>query len=116
MTEESYQSFARSHDPDDVASRNIDIGGLLRRVKGAYAGAELLLDESNTDSALIISAIAYDTTSQVLSFRITGGTRAAQHLGSDGVTMAEGYLIRCRVTLTDGRRYDQSYVQTIRQH
>jgi hypothetical protein len=113
---EEYDKFDRTHDPDDMASRNIDVGGLLRRVKGTYADAELFLDSSNTDSELVISAKAYNATELMLSFNITAGSRTNQFLDSDGVTMRPGYLITCRVHLADGRHYDQSYIQEISPH
>jgi hypothetical protein len=116
MIEEQYQVFPRTHDPDDSASRNIDIGGVLRRVGGTYQSVTIELDSSCSDSELAISLIAYDTTTQLASFRITGGNRTATCLDSDGVTRVGGYLIRCTVYLTDGRHYDQSFIQLIRQH
>lgn len=108
----------RSHDPDDVAGRNIDIGGLLRKVNGvadAVTPASLFLDSSCTDSALVISATAYDEDSTRVSFRITGGTKTAKALDGDDV-MRLGYRIVCRVLLVDGRHYDQSFWQDIADH
>ncbi len=115
-TTEEIPTFGRSHDPDDLASRNLEIGGLLRRVKGTYASVVVVLAASNVDSSLVISAIAYDATEQTVSWRQTGGIRAAQWLDADGVTLRDGYLITATITLTDGRHYDQSVIQLIDQH
>lgn len=116
MSEENFGEFERSHDPDDLAARNIEIGGLLRRVGATYQSVDVVLDSSCTDTELAISSVAYDPTEQVVSFLITGGNRTAQALDSDGVTLREGYLIRCRVFFADGRHQDQSYFQKIRPH
>lgn len=116
MIAEEIHAFGRSHDPDDVASRNADIGGLLRRVEGTYNAVDVFLDSSNTDSALALSVIAYNPTSQKVSWRQTGGTRTNRALDGDGVTMRLGYRIVVRVYLTDGRHYDQSVFQEIADH
>ncbi len=116
MSSEEIPQFGTSHDPDDLPSRNIEIGGLLRRVGGTYASVSVFLDSSNTDSALVISVVAYDAVTQKVSWRQTGGSKTNQALDGDGVTMRLGYRIVVRITLTDGRHYDQSVFQLIADH
>lgn len=115
MIDEEIPEFG-SHDPDDSAARNVEIGALLRRIGGTYADADVFLDASNTDADLVISVIAYDETKQKVSWRQTGGTATNKALDGDGVTMREGYRIVVRVLLTDGRHHDQSVFQPIAHH
>ncbi len=104
MAEVFYTSFGPK-DRDDVCSRNVTIGGLLLKVSGTYSSASVFLDADtgkNTDSALIIDTVAYDATRKIVSFRLSAGT------------VSKIYLITVRVTLTDGRHYDQSFWQEVR--
>lgn len=116
MTAYQIAKFETSHDPDDVAARNVEIGGLLRRVSGTYDTAEVVLHSSNVDTDLTITAIAYDPASQKISWRQTGGTRTNKALDGDGVTLRSGYRIVVTVHLTDSRHYDQSFWQDIADH
>lgn len=116
MSSEWIPQFGSSHDPDDSASRNVDIGGLLRGVGGVYQSASVFLDASNTDTDLVISVVAYDAAKQRVSWRQIGGTRTNRALDGDGITMREGYRIVVRVTLVDGRHYDRSVFQRIFHH
>lgn len=103
MSEEEIPSFRRSHDPDDTASRNFRIGGLLRRVSGTVQDVTVTVAEG-PDSLLLVSDVIYDVTTHRVSFRITGGTRGAR------------YRIQVRILLTDTRRYDASAWQAVRDH
>lgn len=114
---EEIPTFRATHDPDDIASRNVDLAGWLRRIGGTVYGLPVVdLDPSGCpDAALLISAVAYDATKQRVSFRITGGTLAVPVAPATTVALSK-YLLRIRVTLTDGRRYDRSVWQQIAQH
>jgi hypothetical protein len=101
------------HDPDDSASRNVDIGGLLLHLGGTFDHVDVFLDASNTDALLAISVVAYDPVTRRVSWRQTGGSRANKALDGDGVTMRTGYRITVRIFLMDGRHYDQSGWQEI---
>lgn len=112
MSTEFIPEFRKSHDPDDTATRNLGIGGVLRRVNGQYANCAVTLSDDvdekgnpyNPDAALQISGVAYDPTTQRVSFRVTGGTRGVK------------YLIRLRLFLTDSRQYDNSVWLKVRDH
>ncbi len=116
MTQREIPEFGSSHDPADLASRNIEIGGLLRKVVGAYSAATVTLDDSNTDSDLAISSVAYDEVTQRVSWLQTGGSFVNTAFDGDGVTRRSGYRIVVRVSLSDGRHYNQSVFQTISEH
>jgi hypothetical protein len=113
MSEQFTPEVGAAHDLHDEASRNIGIGGILRKVGGTYASAEITLSDDldytqtppvaiNPDSLLLISAIAFDPTTQRVSFRLTEGTRGVK------------YLLQLRLFLTDGRHYDFSFWQRVR--
>ena len=116
MISENIAAFGRSHDPSDSASRNVELAGFLRKVRGTFDSVSVFLDSSNTDTDLVISMVAYDEDTQRVSWRQTAGNRTNQALDGDGVTLRYGYRIVVRVFLTDGRHYDGSIFQTIADH
>jgi hypothetical protein len=106
MADVFYESWGLK-DGDDRCSRNVDIGGLLREVNGDFASALVFLDTAtglNTDTTLLFEnggVPAYDATKKKLSFVETAGAHGKK------------YLVTVRVTLTDGRHYDQSFWQEV---
>lgn len=116
MIQEEYPEYGGSHDPDDLAARNFDVSAMVARVGQPVALTDVFLDSSNTDSALVISAIAYDEDRQRVSYRVIGGTRTNQSLKKDGVTLVDGYLLTCRITFAGGLHYDQSALLRISPH
>lgn len=106
MAEVFYESWGPK-DQNDRLSRNVDIGGLLREVNGTFASALVFLDTDtglNADTTLIFESggvPAFDATKKLLSFIETGGLAGTR------------YLVTVRVTLSDGRQYDQSFWQEV---
>lgn len=92
-------------DPDDIEDKNFDVSPLLTRLglaASAVSGATVFVAEG--DASLTLANTIWSSSAQRVSFRWSGGTGD------------QTYLITCRVTLSDGRRFDQSATVTISTH
>jgi hypothetical protein len=95
-------------DRNDRCSRNVTIASFLTRVGGTFASAIAFLDTDtglNTDTTLTFESggvMSYDSATKKLS--------VMAEAGAPGVK----YLVTIRITLTDGRHYDQSFWQEVR--
>jgi hypothetical protein len=105
MAEVFYDSWGPK-DKNDRCSRNVTLGSFLSKVGGVYASATAFLDTDtglNLDTALtFVGAPAYDATTKTISLIEENGTPGRK------------YLVTIRVTLADGRHYDQSFWQEVR--
>jgi hypothetical protein len=107
MAEVFYESFGPKN-RHDRASRNVTIGSLLAHLGAAFGSALVFLDTdtpgSNPDTVLTFEnggVMLYNSATKTLSFIENAGTPGAK------------YLVTVRVTLADGRRYDESFWQEV---
>lgn len=93
-------------DPDDVEDKNFDIAPLLLSLGSASPSlvVSATVVPAGDDGALVITNVAWSPSAQRVSFRWSGGTLGAI------------YLVTCRITMSDGRQFDQSAYVTIAQH